>query len=178
MEIKVLYDNQWIQLKEMSDPSQDVNGYVFSHEKRCDGKIVTILPFRKTENGIEYLLRKEVTPCWSMTPVVSSITGGVENNDPTLTATHELKEEGGYNVPPSELIPLTTMYGTKSSDTIYYLFTVDLTGKIQGDAPGDGSEMEKKARCYWTKDIIQAKDPFVYALYVHIQSMRVGSKKV
>lgn len=172
-EIKKLYSNNWIELREMIYPEKGISGYTYLHEKRCNGKIVSLLPFRYSgfhgsRNSLEYLLRSEVTPCWHSTKeFTSSITGGVEENI-LETAVHELKEEAGYSVDKSDLIYLGTCRGTKSSDTIYYLFTVDLTNFEQGVATTDGSELEKKAHCYWSSSISNAKDPMVYVSYYKI----------
>lgn len=139
MKVETLKDNEWLSLKKMVDPENGVNGYVFSHETRCNDHIVSILPYRLVGDKMEFCLRKEVTPCWSMKQHISSITGGVEDNDPLTTAIHEIDEEAGYKVSPNELVSLGTCFGTKSCDTIYHLYTVNLTNKERGIASGDGS---------------------------------------
>lgn len=78
---------------------------------------------------------------------------------------HELHEEAGYIIAEKQLIPLGTCYGTKSSDTVYYLYSVDLTDEVQGEATGDGSELEKQASCFWSTAIDNSKDPMVYTAY-------------
>jgi len=165
-----VYTDKWMEMRIITDDDNDVHGYSYSHEKSCDGKKIVILPFRRENNGTEYLLRREVTPCWGLKPVVSSITGGYEGGDLIDTVVKELQEEAGYLVDKNDIIHLDSMFGIKSSDTIYFIYTVDLTGKQKGEATGDGSELEKKAYCYWTKDISQAKDPFVYAAFVKLQN--------
>jgi len=165
MKIETLKDNNWLSLKKMVDPENGVNGYVYSTETRCKGHIVSIIPYRMVGDKIEYCLRKEVTPCWSMQQQISSITGGVENDDPLNTAIHEIEEEAGYKVSANELVSLGTCFGTKSCDTIYHLYTVNLTDKVRGVAMGDGSELETKAECYWDTTIANAVDPFVYVGY-------------
>ena len=164
--IETLYENKWLSLKKITDPDNDVDGYIYSHETRSNGKILSILPYRNNKDGkIEYLLRKEVTPSWGDEEKISSITGGVEDNDHLTTAQHELKEEGGYSVDKNELSFLGTCFGTKSTDTVYYLYTIDLTDKKQEKATGDGSKLESKAHCFWSDTIKDAVDPFVYVLY-------------
>jgi len=165
MEKVTLFDNPWLTLNKVVDPENGVNGYVYSHEKRCNGKIVSILPYRKKDGKYEYLLRKEITPCWSMDYRISSITGGVEKDDPIETAIHEIKEEAGYSVEIKELISLGICRGTKSSDTEYHLFGVDLTDKIKGEATGDGSELEKNASCFWSDSFVDVEDPLVFTAW-------------
>jgi len=168
--IETLYENEWVSLKRAVDPAKGIKGYVFSHEKRCNGEIIAILPYRYSEDaedGVQFLLRKEVTPCWSMKQEISSLTGGME---PQLLhsalATKELWEEAGYAIHVDKLVSLGTCRGTKSCDTVYHLFTVDLSEvKRTGKGEGDGSELEKKAHCYWTDNIDEAVDPMVYVMY-------------
>lgn len=168
--IKTLYTNEWVELKEIKDPPNGINGYVYSHEKRCDGKTVSILPFRKVDGKTQFLLRNEITPCWRATkPTVSSITGGVENNDPKTTALHELKEEGGYKINGSKLIELGTCFGSKSSDTVHYLYSCDLTDFKKGEETGDGSKIEDKANCFWSKTIDKSEDPLSYIAFRRIK---------
>jgi len=167
--IEVLCGNDWLSLCKMTDPERGVDGYVFSHETRCDGNIVSILPFRLEGGRREVLLREEVTPCWSDKAVIGSITGGVDAGDgPLETAVRELAEEAGYEVTPREMLPLGTTFGVKSSDTTYHLFAVDLTWKKKGVARGDGSALESQARCVWTRDVSRAVDPLVAASFIRL----------
>lgn len=83
MKVENLYNNEWLSLKRIISPEDGVADYVFSHETRCNGKIVSLLPYRiiSTPNGakFEFMLRKEITPCWDgLNQVINSITGGVE----------------------------------------------------------------------------------------------------
>lgn len=167
-------DESFLSLKKVVDPENGVNGYFFSHESRCDGKIIALLPYRKTALGIDLLLRNEVTPCWGMDHQTSSITGGFEGGDPRDTAIMELKEEGGYEATKEELVSLGTSFASKSADTVYYLYTINLTGKIKGKETGDGSELEKKANCFWTsnhEDAINSKDPQVSVMLLRLQNI-------
>jgi len=165
MKIETLLKTPWVSLRRMIDPDDGITGYDYLHENRCDGKIVAILPYRRIGEKIEYLLRNEVTPPWGWRQAVSSITGGVENNDVLGTAIHEVAEEAGYEVYEKEMIPLGTCRGTKSCDTMYYLYTVDLSNKDKTlDGSGDGSELERKAECFWADSIDNAVDPLVYVI--------------
>jgi len=132
---RVLFDTEWLQLKE-------VDGYVYSHEIRCNGSIVVVLPYRRVgKDAWEFLLRDEVTPCWGGDkPTRSAITGGVENGEPLEDAVRELKEEAGYTIAPDKFEFLGKCRGTKSSDTYYFLYAVDLAGQTPTKALGDGSK--------------------------------------
>lgn len=149
MPVETLYYNEWLSLKKVVAKETGISGYVFSHETRCEGRIVLVLPYRKTENGFEYLVRSEITPCWSLDHCYSGITGGWEGEAIVEDAKRELDEEAGYTVDLSEFIDLGTCRASKSSDSIYSLFTVDLTNKEQHEAVGDGSEGERNASVEW-----------------------------
>ena len=169
-----LFSNDWVELKEIKNPSEGINGYVYLHESRCDGKIIVLFPFRSKPNGMEYLLRKEVTPCWSMKQIISSITGGYEKSKGIKgTAVMELEEEAGYEITEDDLIGLGTCRGTKSCDTVYHLFAVDLTGKEKTtDAKGDGSELEAKAECVWLKNLDECEDPMAYVACMRLNNVQ------
>ena len=142
-----LYPNEWVSLYAKGD-------YIFSHETRCNGKIISVLPFKRVDLGdgtvdIQFLARFEHTPSWTEAgeKTISSLTGGVEKGeDPIISAIRELQEEAGIFASIEDMIPLGTSKGTKSSDTTYYLYTLDITNMnylIHGE--GDGSESEREA---------------------------------
>lgn len=173
--VEVLFATPWIEMHRMKDPEQGVNGYDYVHEIRCKGNIVAVLPYRRAENGeFEYMVRHEVTPCWGMEPVLASTTGGCEEEDFREDAVRELKEEAGYDVTIADMIELGTCRGTKSSDTVYHLYTCDLTGKDAGEITGDGSEMEAKAWSTWESDFANdIQDPMLGMCLVRMQE-RLG----
>ena len=175
--IKKLFGNKWLELRELILPDQGVKGYTFSHETRCSGHIVTILPYKTDSDGnlTEIMVRREVTPCWEMKPVMSSITGGVEKDDdgeldPLGTAALELREEAGLNVDQSKIESLGTCYGVKSSDTVYHLYATDASNAPKQKAEGDGSRLEKLAWCEWAKpkDLKDAMDPLLAMLFIKL----------
>ena len=163
-------DNPWLELRENRSPEDGVNGYVFSHEKRCGGQIVAVLPFRFTPAGTrEWLVRLEVTPCWSAEQEESAITGGCEKFSEVSIAAQaasEVREEAGYEVPPERFNYLGTCHGTKSSDTVYHLYNVDVSSYEQGEALGDGSVLESTGGTRWRGDpTSNTEDPLLYVLF-------------
>lgn len=173
VKLKTLCKNPWVSLFEMSWPEKGIAGYVFSRETRCHGHIIVVLPYRFVKGGYELMFRREVTPCWHPTEQkISSITGGWEADlSFEETAINEIKEEAGYIVEERELINLGECFGMKSTDTVYHLFSVDLTNRERIEATGDGSELEAKAECYWTPpaDICQIDDPLLAMAFVRLQ---------
>jgi hypothetical protein len=167
--VTTIAETKWLQLKRMVEPEQGVKGYDFVHEIRCNGEIISILPFRMNAGKKEYLIRHEVTPCWGMEPVVASITGGCDGDGPLEDARRELEEEAGYSVDKDEIIELGVCRGTKSSDTVYHIFTVDLTGKEKSNSNGDGSELEAKAWCEWVSEFADdLQDPMLAVALVRM----------
>lgn len=170
VETNILGGDQWLQLKE--HVYDDGAKYTFSHELRCDGQIVAVLPYRFTDNGkLEYLFRHESTAIWSPNELIlSTITGGV---DPGMsveaTAIKELKEEAGYLVVETMLEPLGTCFGTKSTDTVYSLFAVNVGNAVKVPAKGqDAMEVESENCWYDAANLLAldiAKDPFVFVLF-------------
>jgi 8-oxo-dGTP pyrophosphatase MutT (NUDIX family) len=153
-----------------------VEGYVYSHETRCRGRIVAVLPFRTVSGGAaEYLVKSEMTPCWGFDQVLSAITGGYEGGDIEDDAVRELLEETGYAVARSELTALGESYASKSADTVYSLFTVDLTGREAGKAPGDGTRLEAESAAVWSTgmELASMKDPQLAMMYMRIRLARL-----
>ncbi|MEU4703276.1 NUDIX domain-containing protein [Nonomuraea dietziae] len=154
-------------------PEAGINGYVYSHESRCQGLIVAILPYRDTPTGRQYLLKSEVTPCWNLKPVRSAITGGYEGGDIADDAVRELWEEAGYRITRGDLISLGNAYASKSSDSVYYLYSVDLTGRAGVEPPGDGSRLEAESEAVWVdaREIARTLDPHVFVMYVRLDQL-------
>ena len=174
--IETLHENEWLSLKQVVDPENGVGGYVYSHETRCKGRIIAVLPYRFRAEGIEYLLRREITPCWGMDHNYSALTGGVEESGPLATAIAELNEEAGYHANPPEMISLGISFGTKSTDTIYHLYAVDVSSKTPGEAAGDGSKLDSEGTTEWFSDP-DSPDPIVAQMILRFNRFRQGSAR-
>ena len=167
---QTLYANEWVSLKIVRKPDAGVNGYVYSHETRCGGRIVAVLPCRDAPGGREYLVKSEVTPCWGFDQVLSAITGGYEGGDIEDDAVREMLEETGYVITRDELIPLGESFASKSADTVYSLFSVDLTGREAGEAAGDGTRLEAESAAVWVDAVTLAtlRDPQLAVMYMRL----------
>jgi 8-oxo-dGTP pyrophosphatase MutT (NUDIX family) len=152
---KVLFRNQYLAVIER-------DGYFFCKEIRCDGIIVSLLPFRFNGDELEYLARLEVCPAHRPEPEMCGITGGV---DPGWTveeaAQQELWEEAGYQIDRGDLINLGQVRPSKSADTTAHLFAVDVTDHPQSTSPGNGTHLESSASVVWVNysQGIQVTDP-------------------
>ena len=152
---KVLFRNNFLAVIDRDD-------YIFSREVRCDGIIVSLLPFRPTGIFWEFLARLEVCPAHSHEQKLYSITGGAEPQKTIqATAQQELLEEAGYQAQLNEFISLGKVYPTKSSDTIVYLFAINVDNKFQSTPQGDGSKFEVGASVQWVNydQGIEIEDP-------------------
>lgn len=163
---KTLYKNDWVSM--MQTTSKDGEPYVYSHETRCNGNIVAVLLYERIgKDSWKYGLRKESTPCWGNTPQLSSLTGGVDKgNTPKQTAVIELKEEGGYICKESDLESLGTCRGTKSCDTTYHLFALDVSGLEKVDPTG-----EDTGDIVWVSDYKAQREivcPLFYVMFVRL----------
>ena len=165
--VEELFDNEWLSLRVIKWPERGIDGYVYAHEKRCHGKIVAVLPFRRTPGGFQVLLRVETVPAWGMAQQPCSLTGACDHPDEPVVevAERELAEESGYVVPAEDLISLGTCRAAKSLDTVYYLFAADVTGLVPGEASGDGSQIEQEATTTWVGDPSGCQDPLVSVMW-------------
>lgn len=146
---RVLFANQFLAVI-------DRDGYTFAREVRCDGHIVSLLPYRETESGRQFLARREACPAHAaldQQPELCSITGGVDSGDtPVDTARRELLEEAGYSLDASEFVALGTVKPSKAMDTVAHLFAVDVSGRLAAAAAGDGSKWEVGASVEWVSE--------------------------
>lgn len=173
---RILKHTKYLDLKMKVNPEKGVDGYIYAHEASCSGKKIAILPYRRLyKEGYEVLLREEITPAWGMKPVLSSITGSMDNPDesPIEAARRELMEETGFYVEAKDIEELGTCFGSKAMDTVYYLFSVDVTGKKPRKIKGDGTKLEFMAENrfvkniedkVWVFDSYKTKDPIAAML--------------
>jgi 8-oxo-dGTP pyrophosphatase MutT (NUDIX family) len=169
---KCLYSNPWVSLYEAADPERGVPGFVFSHETRCEGRIVAVLPYVVSGWQVRVLMHSENNPAWGWGPNLASVTGGQESDDPAEDAAREVREETGYQVTKSHLVSLGTCRGTKSVDTVYSLFAVNLDGVMQGEVDAD-SVLEASEHPEWVSwdEAAASVDPLVSVMMLRAQSL-------
>lgn len=175
IEDKVVYQGEYLAIKERITDLNPMNPYTFLHETKCNGKLVVILPFRRNDkNELEFLIRKERVINWDPeNDVTESVTGGVEKDDPDYTATLELKEETGYDVPFSKFIPIGATKIAKHADTDAYMYAVDLTNIVRERDYGDGSDGERRAYSYWASNIAEVESCIIYKLIYRMFEMGI-----
>lgn len=158
---ETLHEGDWLSLKVRR------GDYEYAHEERSDGEIVAVLPFRLDDRGNVdgFLLRVEECLAWGEGQVPCALTGGVETENPAIDAARELHEESGYEVPPHDLVSLGKSRATKAMDTVYHLWSANLTGLEPGEAEGDGTAHEERGTTMWTDDIRRVADPHVHVMW-------------
>jgi len=165
-------NSKWVSLHRIQVPQKGIQGYDYSHDVHGHGHGVAVLPYRQNK---ELLLRKEIVPPWGLSPSLCSITGSWDHpeEDFLQTAVRELHEEAGYLLTPSEVedrfLSLGTCRVSKATDSVYHLYAVDVTGLIQEEPPGDGSELERQATTEWVTDIPDdLQDPLVAVILLRL----------
>lgn len=173
---KILHAGKFVELRVKEGPDYK---YEYLHESRCDGQIVSFLPHHSVRG---YLLRHETTPCWGENERgyhINSFTGGWERDKhdaPIDAVIDELREEAGIILPSEDLIrTLGTCRGSKSSDTLYHLFSIDLNhGYEEVPIEADGV-LESRECTRWYKNsmdwIREGVDPMIFVMYTRLQCL-------
>lgn len=175
IEDRVVYQDKYLAIKERTTDLNPDNPHTYLFEQRCNGKLVVILPFRRSEDGVlEFLIRKERVLIWDPeNDVTESVTGGVEKDDPDNTAIMELEEEGGYKMPITKFIPVGVTKIAKHADTDVYMYAIDLTNIVREQDYGDGSDAEKRAFSFWATNIGDVESTILYKIIYRLFEMGI-----
>ncbi|WP_430885842.1 hypothetical protein [Fusibacter sp. JL216-2] len=143
---KTIYENPAISIMEADKHGK---AYIYSHDTYSNGRRVLILPYRKHIGGHEFLLRREIIPCWDEAADTCAVSTRVKNNDVEQTIIDELEELTGYDIKAKELIHLGLCMGSKTTDTVYELYTVNLSDRGSEELP---YHIENGEHSFWGKD--------------------------
>jgi len=168
-------ENKWVSLRQkVMEFGGKQFKYIYSHEDRCAGKIVVIMPYRRDKNGErEYLLTREHNSLFGYN--YTAITGGVDAKTTDLKkireqAILELQEETGIM---SGLHFVKKFTSIKSSDNQYFLFTEEIGNELRVSVDGDGSIEELLVVKKWmrVKDALQVlNDPVAIACLMTLEN--------
>jgi len=115
----------------------------FAHNPWCNGIGVGVLPYRTMNGSVEFLGRYEICAAHGDDAKLGLIVGGFDNMD-TLSmegcVLNELLEEGGIASSEESLVFLGKVRPNKGSDTVEYLFAVDVSGLTQGELSGTDAQ--------------------------------------
>lgn len=172
--VETLFENKWVTVLEKE--TEKNGNYTYTHKPWCNGVAVAILPYKqKSVDDISILGRFEICPAHSDDTELCSITGGFDNKEIFTIyecVLNELMEEGGYKAEVEHLINLGTVRPSKSSDTLMYLFAIniDQEGIEECEATTDGTVGEIGAYCKWVdiEDAIECKDPLVSTMIIRM----------
>lgn len=167
--------NKWVSLREkVMEFGGKQFKYIYSHEDRCAGKIVVILPYRKNKDGErEYLLTREHNSLFGYN--YTAITGGVDAKTTEIKkireqAILELQEETGIM---SGLHFVKKFTSIKSSDNQYFLFSEEISNEMRVSVDGDGSIEELLVVKKWMrlKDALEVlNDPVALACLITLEN--------
>jgi len=167
--------NKWVSLREkVMEFGGKQFKYIYSHEDRCAGKIVVILPYRKNKDGErEYLLTREHNSLFGYN--YTAITGGVDAKTTEMKkireqAILELQEETGIM---SGLHFVKKFTSIKSSDNQYFLFSEEISNEMRISVTGDGSIEELLVVKKWMKlkDALKVlNDPIALACLITLEN--------
>ncbi|HAS73897.1 MAG TPA: hypothetical protein DCS67_07110 [Clostridiales bacterium UBA8960] len=123
-----------------------------------------ILPYRKKGTQIQFLVKSAFIPGWDQHPDLCGIASNVSNDMFENAIMETLKQETGVNVEADSLIRLGVCAIKRSSDHICYLYSVDLTKKL--DVTQDLNEAFS-----WIDDdkMMESIDPQLLACYAKLK---------
>lgn len=146
-----LFETEYLALVETDD-----NSYTFCKEVQTQNSTkVAVLPYKIESDGYYFLsVVERYHPYNEAAPV--AITGKIDlmgSSDPYLTAVKELKEEAGY-IPcgyneVDHLIYLGSVHPSKSMDTLFECYAIDIAFAHKVEATGDGTIEEEIAYTQW-----------------------------
>lgn len=170
---KILFESEWIEIREKYLEDMGVS-FIYARGPKTNSQSIAVLPYKRTESGLNFLLRKEIVPPWGSTKTeVCALTGGHDQETPWETAIKELKEESGIVVGEQDLISLGTSRSSKTSDYLCYIYAVEINkDTVIEIAKGDGTALEDKASCVWkTKEhLLTCEDPIVHIMFNRLMS--------
>lgn len=169
---ETLLQGKWLSVKKITWPERHIPGYVYATETSCNAQKVAVLGYKRTPEGLQFLIRDDYTPSWGDEPIRASITGGVEGDGPKYTAQLELEEEAGFKPAEDRFHFLGEVFGSKAMDTKYYLYAVDLTNVPSGTPTTENEEEKNNSFCYWTEevqDVLFGEDCMLQTIYVRAQ---------
>lgn len=130
---KVIFQNDVVAVIERQ-------GHIFSRQLHCDSIAVSILPYRNTDQGRQYLAKVEICPAHGPNFERGSIRAGVPRGEtPRQCAQRELLHLSGYDADENSLRYMGKVRPCKSSDLVIHLFAVDVTDLPSLNVPDSSS---------------------------------------
>ncbi len=149
-------------LKEAATPK---GTYVYASQN--GGMMAVLLPFRKKMGTAQYLLRRELIPCWDSHLDICGIgVMGLQSELEKLLV-EVIKKEAGYQIAPGELKCLGVCATDRFADTTCFLYAVDLTRH----RPAEEKLEVQEEMTFWgtAEDVLESVDSQLIACYAKAQ---------
>lgn len=145
--IKQLTSNKFLNIKEIRDPDNNVNGYQFA--ERLGVNSVAFIGYSPSDN--EFLVNKEYKP-----PISNFITGAFggsmdKDKSPTDIVIGEVREEAGFEVEKNDVKYLGRVMVSTQMNQFCFLFLVILDKKNQKEKQPENA-IEAMAKTKWVKE--------------------------
>jgi hypothetical protein len=148
--VKQLTNNKFLNIKEVTDPENNVRGYQFAERRGIDSVAFICYDSSKVYelNYTEFLLNKEYTPPTNEFHV-RAFGGSIDKDKPkTEIVKEEVKEECGFEVKEKSIHELGKVFVSTQMNQYCYLYLVDLKGaKESGRKPENA--VEAMAETVW-----------------------------
>jgi 8-oxo-dGTP pyrophosphatase MutT (NUDIX family) len=153
--VNQLTNNKFLNIKEVQDPENHINGYQFAERKGRD----SIAFICYDENAKQFLLNFEMKPPLGQF-LVTAFGGSIDSNKSLLQiVAGELKEEAGYDAAYNKIKYLGKMFVSTQMNQFCYLYLVLVDKNKQGEREPE-NEIEKMSSTLWLnlKDIYELED--------------------
>lgn len=149
-------------LKEATTPK---GSYVYASQ--TGGMMAVLLPFRKKMGALQYLLRRELIPCWDSHLDICGIGVIGQQNELEMLLVEVIKKETGYQIAPAELKCLGVCATDRFADTTCFLYAVDLS---RHNSAEEKLEVEEEMTFWGTaEDVLESVDSQLIACYAKAQ---------
>lgn len=149
-------------LKEAITPK---GSYVYASQ--LGGMMAVLLPYRKKLGVDQYLLRRELIPCWDNHMDICGISVLGEQTLLESLLIETLKKESGYRVTANELKCLGVCATDRYTDTTCFLYAVDLSRHGAGEEKLEVAE----EMTFWgeSQDILESVDSQLITCFAKAQ---------
>ncbi len=139
----------------------------YAYASQTGGMMAVLLPYRKKMGAAQYLLRRELIPCWDSHMDICGIAVLGEQSELEKLLVEAIKQESGYQVSVGELKCMGVCATDRFTDTTCFLYAVDLTRHSGAE---EKLEVEEEMT-FWgtTEDVLESVDSQLIACYAKTQ---------
>lgn len=158
----VMNKQREVVLKEAETPK---GPYVYA--SHSGGMMAILLPYRKKMGATQYLLRRELIPCWDSHMDICGMAVYGEHSTLENQLIAMLKKEAGYQVSANELKCLGVCATDRHIDTTCFLYAVDLSRHNVSEEKLEVAE----EMTFWgeAEDVLESVDSQLITCYAKAQ---------